>query len=145
MNCKICFHLLSKPLPVLFCPFLPALKYPWFHFKIVFYVWECIQLSWESRHRRGQSKKDETNKNVTTARMVTAQDFPTLGLPSLLLQFDPFLLRAMHKVDQQYLLIFCGSAKKGVGQLSSFACSSYQWKLLVRWNSNWSIFRGSAV
>lgn len=68
---------------------------------------------------RGQSKKDVNNKNVKAARTVTTQDFSTLGLPSLLLQFDSFLLRATHKVDQPYLLIFCGLAKKGGGSSSA--------------------------
>jgi len=78
-----------------------------------------MQVNRESRHTRGQSKKDMTNKNVKTARTVTTQDFPALGLPSLLLQFDSFLLRAMHEVYQPYLLICCGSAKKGGGSSSA--------------------------
>lgn len=80
----------------------PQLQRPWFSPTIVFYGWECMQVNWESRHRRGQTKKDVTNKNVKTARMVPIQDSSTWGPPSLLLQFDSFLLRAMHKVDQLY-------------------------------------------
>lgn len=53
--------------------------------------------------------------------MVTTQDFPTLERASLLLQFDSFLLRAMYKVDLQYLLIFCGTTKKEVGGFSALS------------------------
>lgn len=49
-----------------------------------------------------RSKKDVTNKNVKTARMVTTQDFPTLGLPSPLLQFDSFLLKAVCKMSSHF-------------------------------------------
>lgn len=65
----------------------------------------------ESRHRRGQNKKDVINKSENHQNDETTQDFPMLKLP-FLLQFDSFLLRAMHKTDQPYLLMFCGSAKK---------------------------------
>lgn len=60
-----------------------------------------------------------TSKNVKAAKMVTTQDFSTLGLPSLLLQFDSFLLGAVNKVDQPYLLVFCGSAKNREGSSSA--------------------------
>lgn len=59
-----------------------------------------------------------TKKKMKTARMVTTQDFPTLGPPSLL-QFDSFLPRATCKVDQPYLLTFCGLSKKGGGSSSA--------------------------
>ena len=53
--------------------------------------------------------------------MVTTQDFPTLELPSLLLQFDSFLLRAMYRVDLPYLLIFCGTTKKEARSFSALS------------------------
>lgn len=80
----------------------PQLQRPWFNPTVVFYGWECVQVNLESRYKRGLDKKDVTNKNVKTARMVPTQDFSALGPPSLPLQFDSFLLRAMHRLDQLY-------------------------------------------
>lgn len=80
----------------------PQLQRPWFNPTIVFYGWECMQVNWKSRHKRGLTKNDETNENVKTARMVPTQDFSVLGPSSLPLRFDSFLLRAMHWLDQLY-------------------------------------------